>query len=175
METNEVFSVTTANVVHGQIHNPTLSVTILDDHALPEDSFVYLPLIMNPPALPESEFSIFIGELITARPVTIQGEIFFSTTVDIPETIPGTGQFFLSAHPEQLNPVVVDDELVMLLNGNEVFVYTFSELGGSPQAAIVEVPRSVLIALTGQKVVINYRDAFGHSVSASQIWLQHRS
>jgi len=173
VEMNEVFSVTIANAVHGQIHNPTIPITILDDDVLPEDSFVYLPLIINALPLPESEFPIFIGELITARPVTIQGEVFYSTTVDMPETIPGTGQFFLSAHPEQLNPVVVDDEFVILLNGNEVFVYTFSELGGSPQWAIVEVPRSVMIALAGQKVVINYRDIFGRSVSASQIWLQH--
>jgi uncharacterized repeat protein (TIGR01451 family) len=173
VETNEAFSVTITDSVHGQIHNPTTSVTILDDDALPEDSFVYLPLIINAPPLPESEFPIFIGELITARPATIQGEVFFSTTVDIPETIPGTGHFFLSAHSEQLNPVVVDDELVILLNGNEVFVYTFSALGGSPQSAIVEVSRSVLLSLAGQKVAINYRDVYGHSVSASQIWLQH--
>jgi len=173
VETDEVFSVTIANAVHGQIHNATLSVTILDDDALPEDSFVYLPIIINAPALPESEFPIFIGDVVAARPVTAQGEVFFSTTVDIPETIPETGQFFLSRQPEQLYQVVVDDEFVILWDGEEVFTKNFSSYGQPPQPAIVEIPRSLLLSLAGHEVTVNYRDVYAHSVSASPIWLRH--
>ncbi|MFO7683899.1 MAG: Calx-beta domain-containing protein [Chloroflexota bacterium] len=173
-ELDKTFSLALSTPAHAILNNSTAAVTILDDDILPTESLVFLPIVLNIPAPLEPDFPIFIGESIASRPVTSIGEIFYTTTLNIPAALPETGQFFLSSQPEQLSQIVVDDELVMLLDGAEVFVYTFSSADSSPKSAIVEIPRSVVELLAGQTgITVVYRDVFGYGVSASAIWFQY--
>ncbi len=128
---------------------------------------VYLPAIMLPNA---QTFPIFIGDPIPIQ-ATIQGAIFYTATIAIASNIPTTGQFFLSSQPNQISPIVVDDELAIMLNGNELFVKLFSSAGQLVQPEIVELPRPIAEQMAGQTVAIIYRDVYGYSVSASSVWL----
>ena len=172
-EPDRTFSLALNNPVHAILNNSSATITILDDDIPPTESVVFLPIILNMPAEPEPDFPLFIGEAIASRPVTVSGEVFFSTTLNIPPTLSETGLFFLSSDQDQLTEIVVDDEFAILLDGEEVFVYTFSSVGHPPQSMIVEIPRSVMEPLAGQAITVVYRDVFSHAVSASAIWLQY--
>jgi uncharacterized repeat protein (TIGR01451 family) len=127
----------------------------------------YLPLIIHiPPTFP-----LFIGDAIPVRSVAFQGETFYSTTIQIPARLPPAGSFYLSSEPDQVSPVLVDDDLVILLNDIEHFTYHFSAGGRPPQPAIVEVPRETMEPLAGQTVIVQYRDVYGDVVEASPMWL----
>jgi hypothetical protein len=132
-------------------------------------SALHLPLIVynyTPPVT----FPLYIGDAIAERPVAYQGEVFYTTSVQIPGQLPSGGHFYFSAQRDTLAEVAVDDELVVLLDGGEVFAYDFST-SGTPVPAIVEVPRTTMEQLAGQTVTIEYRDVYGSVVGASAMWL----
>ncbi len=89
----------------------------------------------------------------------------------MPETLPPGGRFYFSSQQEALAEVLVDDELAVLLDGAEVFVYRFSDEGVAPAAAIVEVERATLQGLAGRTVRVEYRDVYGVLAEASAMWL----
>ncbi len=64
----------------------------------------------------------------------------------------------------------MDDELVILSGGVEVYSYNFSS-SGSPTPAILEAPRSMMEQLAGKTITIEYRDVYGSVVEASDMWL----
>lgn len=135
--------------------------------AAPGSYTVFLPLLSKGVI----NFPIFVGNAIASRPVAGQGEIFYRTTIQIPNFLPEGGHYYFSATPDRVSPVVVDDQLVMLFNRSNYFSYIFSPGGIPPQPAIVEVPQSTIQQLAGQTVTIEYRDLYSVAVSASTIWL----
>jgi hypothetical protein len=129
---------------------------------------LYLPIVLkgySPPV-----FALYIGDAISKRPVSYNGEIFYNTAVKVPTPLPSGGHFYLSSGPTAPTEVVVDDKIVLLVGGGEVFSYNFST-SGSPQVAIVEIPRSVMEQLAGRTVPVEYRDVYGAFVEASEMWL----
>ena len=82
----------------------------------------------------------------------------------------GDGTFYLSASPNRLEPIVVDDELVMMSGNTTHFVYQFSQKN-NPEPALVEIPANVMASMAGQTVTVIYQDVFGVLVSASEVWL----
>lgn len=129
--------------------------------------YVYLPTILKPAPL---SFPIQIGGIIPTVP-TDQGAVFYTTTIAMPETIPATGKFFLSSQPDSLSAILVDDELVLSLNGNELFTHNFSPDCQPLQEEIVSLPRNIVDQLNGESVTFSYRDTCGNEVQASAVWL----
>jgi hypothetical protein len=127
-----------------------------------------LPIVLkaySPPVFP-----LQVGDAISVRPVNYKGEIFYTTTIMVPSPLPPGGHFYLSSDPSMLTEVLVDDKIVLSVGGEEVFIYNFS-LSGSPQAAIVEIPRAVMEQLAGHDVRVEYRDVYSYQVEASEMWL----
>lgn len=136
----------------------------------PASLILYLPLILHDFSQPIS-FPLFIGQAIPPRPIAFQGEIFYTTSVQIPGALPMSGKFYFSSEPDRISPVVVDDDLVILLNGSNRFTFHFSSAGQPVQPAIVEVPRATMEQLAGQTVTIEYRDIYAGIVYAGEVWL----
>jgi hypothetical protein len=131
---------------------------------------IYLPLVMRNYAPPVT-FPVFIGSAIPRRSVNKQGEIFYDTEVQIPDTLPEGGRFYLSSRSDEVDAVLVDDEIAIVVDGNELFSQVFSSDGAAPEAAVVEVERAVMEQLVGQVATVEYRDVYGSIVEASEMWL----
>jgi CSLREA domain-containing protein len=132
-------------------------------------SALHLPLVVYN-YTPSVTFPLYVGDAIPERDVTCQGEVFYTTSVQIPGELPSGGHFYFSSRRDTLAEVMVDDELVVLLDGAEVFAYDFST-SGTPMPAAVEVPRTTMEQLAGWTVRIEYRDVYGSVVGASTMWL----
>jgi CSLREA domain-containing protein len=132
-------------------------------------SALHLPLVVYNYAPPVA-FPLYIGDAIPERDVAYQGEVFYTTLVQIPGQLSSGGHFYFSSQRDTLAEVMVDDELVVLLDGAEVFAYDFST-SGTPVPATVEVPRATMEQLAGRTVTIEYRDVYGSVVGASAMWL----
>jgi hypothetical protein len=128
----------------------------------------YLPMLIAPPA--GAGFPVHIGDPIQRRNVRHPGETFYTASVQAPGSLPAGGRFSFSSRPDRLAPVLVDDELVVLLDGEEVFTFDFST-SGTPQPALLEVPRSIVQQIAGQAVQVEYRDIYAVYVETSEIWL----
>jgi hypothetical protein len=131
---------------------------------------LYLPLVVRN-YTPPVTFPVHIGDAIPQRAVAYQGEVFYITSVLMPETLPSSGRFYFSAQRNAVAEVLVDDELAVLVDGTEVFTHRFSSGDTPPQAAIVEVPRATMEGLVGRAVTVEYRDVYGVLVEASAMWL----
>ena len=129
--------------------------------------YVYLPLIVTP-----DSFTPVTGSEVSipSRSVVSTGEVFYTTTVQIGAEIPSGGAFYLSSSATEAVPSVVDDEVAILLNGQELFSYDYVQ-SGSVTAALVEVPRSVMDQIAGQTVTLVFRDVYGGVVYASPMYL----
>jgi hypothetical protein len=132
-------------------------------------NLVHLPLIVRDHRAAIT-FPVHIGDTIPKRPVAYWSEVFYSKSVEIPAQLPPGGHFYFSSQPAPVVPVVVDDELAVLLGGQELFTYDFST-SGHPVPAIVEVPRATMDQIAGQTITLEYRDSYGSFVEASPIWL----
>ncbi|MCL4266213.1 MAG: DUF11 domain-containing protein [Anaerolineae bacterium] len=176
VEGSETFTVSLANLTNATPGAAMLAaVTILDndEETPPPTHFaLYLPLIVRPaPTPPLPAFPIFISAGVAPRPALFQGEVFFTATIPIPADLPPTGQFFLSADPDQPTPVSVDDELAFVLNGQELFVKRFSTDGQTIYPEIVPLPRQTMVFMAGQTVTVVFRDVFSDQVSATSLWI----
>ena len=129
---------------------------------------IFLPIISYIEAPPTSIADV--GAAYPPRSVTVTGETFYSTTLEIPAQLPSGGHFYFSGSPTSVTEILVDDGLFVLLNGVESFSYDFSA-DGSPTPAIVEIPRAVVETWAGQQIVVEYRDIYGFVVQADEIWL----
>ncbi len=132
------------------------------------ESAVYLPLVTAGVA---PEFPVFIGDAIPWRPVNYQGEVFFITTLQMPDELPLGGHFYFSSAADTAVLSLVDDQLAVLLNSEEAFVFDYYETGSPPLPSLVEVPRATIEEWIGQTILIEYRDVYGVAVSASTLWL----
>lgn len=127
----------------------------------------YLPVIFNS----EISFPLAINtESISSRSIIHIGEVFYSTTISIPSSLPMGGIFYLSASPSTLEPTIVDDKVVFQANGTAIFSHDYST-SGDPTPAVVQVPRSVLESVAGQPVTVEFVDVYGVLVSASPMYL----
>jgi uncharacterized repeat protein (TIGR01451 family) len=154
----------------GSILERSAAVTVRAGDEPPETSTIYLPLVLCHQVTPAS-FPLHVGDAIPARAVAYRGEIFYTQSVLIPSSLPAGGHFYFSSSPSRVSPVLVDDDLVVLLHGTSYFAYHFSPGGQSPQSAIVEVPRATMEQLAGQTAHVEYRDVYAHIVEASSMWL----
>jgi CSLREA domain-containing protein len=134
-----------------------------------DQNILHLPLVMRS-YTPPVTFPLHIGDAIAERAVAYQGEVFYTTSVQIPGQLPPGGHFYFSSQRDAATAALVDDELAVLLDGAEVFAYDFST-SGTPVPAIVEVPRTTMEQLVGRTVTIEYRDVYGSVVEASAMWL----
>jgi hypothetical protein len=135
-------------------------------------SFVYLPLVLNEDAgLSTRPLITTPMPAVTQRPVAAQGETFFTRTLMLSASPPADGHFYFSSDSHQVLPVLVDDQLALIQNGQEIFTYTFSSEGESPEPALVEVPRQVVNTIAEDGVILAYRDVYGIVVEASEMWL----
>jgi len=127
---------------------------------------VYVPSVFNQyVALP-----IYVGNAIPSRLTDYQGEVFYTTTVRLPDELPQGGAFYFSSQPHAAADALVDDELVVWLDGQQVFVFDFST-SGYPTPSRVQVPRTTMEQLAGETVEIVYRDRYAALISASEMWL----
>ncbi|MCB0210363.1 MAG: hypothetical protein KDJ52_13585 [Anaerolineae bacterium] len=136
----------------------------------PVRSNLYLPLLLHN-FIPPPAFPLFIGSAIPEQPAAFQGEVFYTTSVQIPSALPTTGKFYFSSKPNMVSPVIVDDDLVVQQNGLNRFIYHFSPGGRPVEPAIVEIPRTTMEQMTGQTIIVKYRDVYGGMVYASEMWL----
>jgi hypothetical protein len=143
--------------------NP-ITLTIVDDDV----NVVYLPLIAS--NYPRPIALLHVGDAIPKRPILDWGEVFYSVSVRVPDELPSGGAFVFSSRRDAVAEVWVDDELAILLDGDEVFAYDFST-SGIPRSDIVEVSRETMEGLIGQTITIEYRDMYGAFVDASPMWL----
>jgi len=127
---------------------------------------LYLPIV----ARNYVSFPLRIGNAVAMRPVAYQGEVFYRISLQIPTTLPSSGRFYFSSQRDAVAEALVDDELVIVSGGADVFTYLFST-SGLPQPAIVQVPRATMESLAGQTVTIEYRDVYASVVQASAMWL----
>ncbi|MCP4421845.1 MAG: hypothetical protein GY805_34970 [Chloroflexi bacterium] len=129
---------------------------------------VYLPAILNQTFVGMEP--IFIGNEIPQRRVQYPREVFYSTTIQVPQEIPATGNFYLSAQPNAIEEVLVDDEVVIELDGSVIFTHDFST-SGFPQYATIVIPRITMEQMAGQTVIVEYHDVYDSVVTASEMWL----
>lgn len=129
---------------------------------------IYIPAILNQVVF--SMEPIFIGDNIPVRGVQSVHETFYSTAIQIPQDLPPTGNFYLSAEHHTIAPVLVDDEIIIKVSGSIVYTHDFSA-GNLPQSATLIIPRPLMEQMKGQAATVEYRDVYGNVVTASEMWL----
>ena len=130
---------------------------------------LFLPIIINN-QMAESFDPMFIGDAIPQRNANPPGEVFYSTTIQIPLELPSTGNFYLSAQSSTLTETLVDDEIVFKNGSSILYTHDYSA-SGSPELVIVPIPRVTLGAMAGQTIIVEYHDVYGSVVKASDMWL----
>lgn len=159
----------TSTIAETDTSNNTASAeSIITEATSPASSSIYLPTIFA--KWPTASFPIHLGDAIKTRPAKSRGEIFYSRTVNIPDQLPLGGTFYFSSQPGTQTKVLVDDKMVVLLDGVEVFSYHFSH-SGSPEASTLKIPRSIMEQIAGKTVTVQYHDVYGVFVEASTMWL----
>jgi hypothetical protein len=163
------FVIRTFTPAHGDQQNDLTSVDSGRVTAVTTRFFaVYLPTISNP----YSFEAVTINETqIPGRPIIVMGEVFYTTTANIGANLPPDGTFYLSSSTNTPVAAAVDDEVVILLNGTELFSFTYGQLGSGVTPALVEVPRSVMQQIAGETVTIEFRDVYGVIVAATVMYL----
>jgi uncharacterized repeat protein (TIGR01451 family) len=159
-------SLTNTRVETDTADNSSRADAVLDDPDRPRHA--YLPMVIAPE--PGAGFPVHIGDTIPRRNVAYPGGVFYTTAIQVPGTLPPTGRFYFSSRRDVVAPVLVDDVLALMLDGQEVYAFDFST-SGSPVAAVLEVPRALVQQLAGRTVQVEYRDVYGVYVQASEMWL----
>ncbi|MCB0194376.1 MAG: hypothetical protein KDJ65_20670 [Anaerolineae bacterium] len=137
--------------------------------APPDNYAVYLPAILRQSTSP-TNFPIHIGNGIARRNILYQGEVFYSTSVQIPDQLPAGGHFYFSSKANAVAPARIDDKLIMRMGNNTLLTYNFST-NGTPASAVVEVPRTTMQQVAGKTVKIEYQDIYAGYVEATPLWL----
>ena len=136
-------------------------------------SLIYLPIVMRGYQSPVT-IPVQVGVPFDIREPLYQGEVFYTATLQLPRELRTDGTYYLSAQLDAVVPIRVDDELALVVNGEDVFTYRFSAPGdppGEPVSATVALPASVIPQIDGQAVVFEYRDVYGAYVEATDVWL----
>jgi hypothetical protein len=121
----------------------------------------YLPLLVS-----KGSWLVAINaQAIPTHPVATAGETYYTTTIAIPAPLPAGGHFYLSSAPDSVQPILVDDELVVTVNGQERLV------AFATYPLVVEVQRAEITQWLGQNVVVSFRDKYGSVVGSTPVWL----
>jgi hypothetical protein len=102
---------------------------------------------------------------IATRPAQQVGEVYYTTTITLSAPLPAGGRFYLSSSPDQVLPVTVDDELAVLVNGEEVYTRFLTY----PRE--VELSRTLLESWIGQPITVIFRDAYNAVIGSQPVWL----
>jgi hypothetical protein len=130
-------------------------------------SGIFLPMVVYE----EPFFPLAINRIaIPTRPIRLQGEIFYTTVLRLPDALPANGTFYLSSSEVEPEKTLVDDAIVLRANGKAIFKYDYSTKG-MPTPTLVQVPRVVLETVTGQQLTIEFIDVYGVSIGASPFYL----
>jgi uncharacterized repeat protein (TIGR01451 family) len=127
---------------------------------------VYLPMVLKE----HVAFPIHVGNAIPTRAIRYQGEVFYTTEVRLPDEMPAGGAFYFSSQSMAVTDALVDDVLIVRLDGREVFSFDFS-IGGYPAPAHVPIPRATMAQLAGRTAEVVYQDRYATAISASDVWL----
>ena len=142
---------------------PTATSTATSTPVVGQKTDLHLPLIIKI----ESGFPIPINRLsIATRPVIETGETYYSMTLVLPPSLPSGGRFYLSAAPDSLAAVQVDDEIVVVLDGQD----TYRQFLTYPK--IVEVPSAEIARWeSATSIRVEFRDRYGSVVGSKPVWL----
>ncbi|GAA5531468.1 FG-GAP repeat protein [Herpetosiphon gulosus] len=162
----------TAGIQHGAL--PTVderaqgagAVYGFTSHGL-ESRMQYLPLVAtSQPQL----IAALTTDGVPTTPVSTPGMIFLTTTITLPSGLPSGGHYWLSARPTTLVPGLVDDAVMLRVGPTEILRHHYG-MTGELQAALVEVPASVLLPWTGQTVTVVFTDISGSVYSSTPLYL----
>ena len=146
----------------------------------PTPAQLFFPIIMGLPA-PTPLFDNGFAA-IPLRPATT-GETFFDAPIVLNRaTLPAGGRFYFSSVADRLEPMWVDDLIVVVSNGVDLFQYDFgAPPAGAPAISAagilaitpraVEVPRSVVEEMAAGGTTVEYRDFYGGLLGSSAVWL----
>ena len=124
-------------------------------------SLTYLPMIRSyNPVL-----ATINAQPIPVQPIAGSGVTYYTTTIQLAGPLPAEGRFYFSSSPAQVQPIYVDDELVVTVNGQERFVRIATE------PLIGEVPRAEIAQWVGQEIVVTFRDTVGIVIGSDPVWL----
>ncbi|HYF66323.1 MAG TPA: DUF642 domain-containing protein [Herpetosiphonaceae bacterium] len=128
-----------------------------------QKTILFMPMLRKAAA----EFPIAINrQAIATRPVIKQSETYYSTVLNVSAKLPAGGHFYLSASPSGLAPVMVDDELLVVLDGKDAYrqFLTYSRL--------VQVPAAEVAAwAAASRVEVYFQDRHGSVVGSTPVWL----
>jgi uncharacterized repeat protein (TIGR01451 family) len=150
------------------LSSPNYRITYVTGTLLVGAARLHLPLLLAPAPAPAAPL---LDAPISPRAVTSPGTVFYTTTLEIPALI--GARYALSSSPTVLAPLLVDDELALLVGETPVFVYDFSA-SGTPVAAVVALPPDVVTAIAGRTVTLRLRDRYGYAASSTSIYLVPR-
>jgi hypothetical protein len=122
---------------------------------------LYMPLLV----VDRAWLVVINSQGIATRPVPTSGETYYAADITLPEPLPAGGHFYFSSAPDRVQPFKVDDELVVMVNGQERLVVF------ATYPLVYEVPRAEITQWLGQNVVVSFRDKFGSVVGSTPVWL----
>jgi hypothetical protein len=142
---------------------PTATPLATATVAAAQNAVVYAPLIRKA----EAEFPIAINDqAIAVHPIGALGEVYYSMTLVLPGALPSSGHYYLSASPESVAPIKVDDELVVVLDGQDAYRLFLT------YPRTVEVPPAEIARwAAADSLRVEFRDRYGSVVGSSPVWL----
>ncbi|ABX03294.1 MAG TPA: hypothetical protein DEF47_22150 [Herpetosiphon sp.] len=127
----------------------------------------YAPMLMQTPT------SMVVPINATAIPdqaVTTLGQVFFTTSISIPQPIPSGGRYVLAGNAQGTAPSIVDDKVVLKAGNQTIFEFEYGGTG-TPNPTLVEVPNAIIESHIGQTITIEFRDVYGGRIQASTMYL----
>jgi choice-of-anchor C domain-containing protein len=142
---------------------PTLTPQATATVSVAQNAVAYAPLIKKSAA----EFPIAINDqAIAVHAVGSLGEVYYSTILVLPGVLPSSGHYYLSASPESVAPIKVDDELVVVLDGQDAYRLFLT------YPRTVEVPPAEIARwAAADSIRVEFRDRYGSVVGSSPVWL----
>lgn len=132
-----------------------------------ESRVQYLPLVATSQPL---LIAALTTDGVPTTPVSTPGMSFLTTTITLPSVLPSGGHYWLSARPTTLVPGLVDDAVILRVGPTEILRHHYG-MTGELQAALVEVPASVLLPWTGQTITVVFTDISGSVYSSTPLYL----
>jgi choice-of-anchor C domain-containing protein len=142
---------------------PTLTPLATATAPAAQNAVVYAPLIRKS----EAKFPIAINDqAIAVRPIGALGEVYYSATLVLPRVLPSTGNYYLSASPDSVAPIKVDDELVVVLDGQDTY-----RLFLTYPRTVEVLPAEIARWAAADSIRVEFRDRYGSVVGSSPVWL----
>ena len=154
-------STPTAPATATPTNTPTATATATPTTGSPS-RVAYLPLMVRP----LFQFRGAINaEAIPIRPVVEQGEIYYSMTLRLDAALPPGGRCYFAAAPDRIEPVLVDDELRVWIDGQKISSKVLNH------AQVVEIPRADVSGWAGQAATVRFSDLYASVIGSTPVWL----